>query len=85
MDEVGPHGDGATEAESMVEAMIQRFRERAKAVRTRGIPPLEGADRRRFVERMQLDFSDFAMLGDAKGEIDDGVLVLRIDLRPPSD
>ncbi len=68
-----------------VEAMVARFRERAKAVRSRGVPPLEGADRRRFVERMQLDFQDFAMLGDAAGTLEDGVLVLRIDLRPEAD
>ena len=66
-----------------VEAMVTRFRERATAVRSRGMPPLEGADRRRFLERMQLDYQDFAMLADATGEITDGVLVLRIDLRPP--
>ena len=65
-----------------VDAMITRFRERAKAVRSRGVPPLEGADRRRFVERMQLDYQDFAMLGDAAGSLEDGVLVLRVDLRP---
>ena len=68
-----------------VDAMVARFKERAKAVRSRGVPPLEGADRRRFVERMQLDFQDFAMLGDAAGSLEDGVLVLRVDLRPPSD
>lgn len=67
-----------------VDAMVARFRERAKAVRSRGVPPLEGADRRRFVERMQLDYQDFAMLGDARGAIEDGFLVLRVDLRPPS-
>jgi len=65
-----------------VDAMVARFRERARAVRSRGVPPLEGADRRRFVERMQLDYQDFAMLGDATGALDDGVLVLRVDLRP---
>jgi hypothetical protein len=65
-----------------VDAMVARFRERAKAVRSRGVPPLEGADRRRFVERMQLDFQDFAMLGDASGTLEDGFLVLRVDLRP---
>ncbi len=66
-----------------VEAMVNRFRERATAVRTRGLPPIEGADRRRFLERMQLDYQDFAMLGDATGAIEDGFLVLRVDLRPP--
>jgi hypothetical protein len=68
-----------------VEAMVARFRERAKAVRSRGVPPLEGADRRRFIERMQIDYQDFAMLGDATGSLDDGVLVLRVDLRPGPD
>jgi len=68
-----------------VDAMVTRFRERAKAVRSRGVPPLEGADRRRFVERMQLDYQDFAMLGDAAGSLEDGVLVLRVDLRPRGD
>jgi len=66
-----------------VEAMVIRFRERATAVRSRGMPPIEGADRRRFLERMQLDYQDFAMLADATGTIEDGVLVLRVDLRPP--
>ena len=65
------------------DAMIRRFRERAGAVRSRGMPPLEGADRRRFLERMQLDYQDYAMLGDATGTIEHGFLVLRVDLRPP--
>jgi hypothetical protein len=66
-----------------VEAMIRRFRERAAAVRNRGMPPLEGVERQRFLERMQLDYQDFAMLGDATGSLEDGILVLRVDLRPP--
>ena len=66
-----------------VDAMIARFRERARAVKTRGMPPVEGPERRRIVEQMQLDFQDFAMLGDATGAVEDGVLVLRVDLRPP--
>ncbi|MGH9264058.1 MAG: hypothetical protein ACRD1D_05145 [Acidimicrobiales bacterium] len=74
-----------TAGEFDVEAMVARFRERAKAVRSRGVPPLEGADRRRFVERMQLDYQDFAMLGDATGALEDGVLTLRVDLRPKSE
>jgi hypothetical protein len=66
-----------------VDAMIARFRERARSVKSRGMPPVEGAERRRIVQQMQLDFQDFAMLGDATGAIEDGVLVLRVDLRPP--
>lgn len=68
-----------------VDAMVARFRERAAAVRKRGIPPLEGDDRKRFIQRMQLDYMDYAMLGDATGSLDDGILTLRIDLRPKAE
>ena len=63
-------------------AMVERFRERARAVKNRGIPPVEGPERKRFIDRMALDFQDFAMLGDAAATLEDGVLVLRVDLRP---
>ncbi|HVM10741.1 MAG TPA: hypothetical protein VM345_19930 [Acidimicrobiales bacterium] len=65
-----------------VAAMIDRFRSRARAVRSRGLPPVEGPERRQFIEQMQLDYMDFAMIGDAEGEVVDGVLTLRVDLRP---
>jgi len=63
-------------------AMIERFRARALAVRNRGIPPIEGVERQRFVEQAQVDFMDYAMLGDAQATLEDGILTLRIDLRP---
>lgn len=65
------------------ESMIERFRARSRAVRSRGVPPIEGPERKRFMEAAQLDFQDFAMLGDARATMEDGVLTLRIDLRPP--
>jgi len=65
-----------------VEAMLQRYRDRAHAVRNRPLPPVAGEERARFIEQAQLDFQDFAIIGDATAEVDDGVLVLRIDLRP---
>ncbi|HEX2701724.1 MAG TPA: hypothetical protein VHM89_16095 [Acidimicrobiales bacterium] len=68
-----------------VEAMIERFRERAKAVRSRGVPPVEGPDRRRFIEQAKTDYLDYAMLADAEGAIEDGILTLRVDLRPRTD
>jgi len=64
------------------DAMIARFRERAAAVRRRGLPPVEGAERQRIIEMMQLDFMDFAMLGDATASLEDGILTLQVDLRP---
>ncbi len=66
-----------------VEGMIRRFQERAKAVKKRTLPPIAGPERQRFIAQAQLDFQDFAMIGDATASLEDGVLVLRIDLRPP--
>jgi hypothetical protein len=66
------------------QAMVARFRARAEAVRNRGLPPVEGPDRQRFIEQARTDFMDYAMLGDAEATLEDGVLVLRVDLRPAS-
>jgi hypothetical protein len=66
-----------------VDAMIGRFRDRAQAVRGRPLPPVAGEERQRFVQQAQTDFQDFAIIGDATGTIEDGFLVLRVDLRPP--
>jgi hypothetical protein len=63
--------------------MIQRFRERAGAVKKRPLPPVAGEERQAFLLQSQLDFQDFAMIADAKSTIEDGVLTLRVDLRPP--
>jgi hypothetical protein len=63
--------------------MVARFRQRANAVKERGMPPIEGAERQRFREQAQRDYTDFAMIGDAEAELIDGILTLRIDLRPP--
>lgn len=67
-----------------LDAMIARFRTRAEAVKGRPLPPIAGAERQQFIEQAQIDFQDFAMIGDAEASLDDGVLTLRIDLRPPS-
>jgi hypothetical protein len=65
-----------------VDAMLQRFRDRAAAVRDRPLPPVAGPERQRFIENAQTDFQDFAIVGDASWEFVDGVLTLRIDLGP---
>jgi len=65
-----------------VDAMLARFRERAAAVRKRPLPPVAGEERRAFLEQANQDFMDFAIIGDAAATMDDGVLVLRVDLRP---
>jgi hypothetical protein len=65
-----------------VEAMIQRFRDRAHAVRNRTLPPVAGEERMQFIRQAEIDYQDFAIVGDAQGTIEDGMLVLRVDLRP---
>jgi hypothetical protein len=64
------------------QAMIQRFQDRAEAVKRRGFPPVEGPERLRFIEAANLDFQDFAMLADATASLNEGILRLEIDLRP---
>ncbi len=62
--------------------MVQRFAERAASVKRRQIPPVEGEARRDFIRQAETDFQDYALIGDAVPSVEDGVLVLRIDLRP---
>ncbi len=70
-------------AELNVDEMIARFRERAAAVKKRPLPPVAGEERQAFLQQANVDFQDYAILADAVGEIQDGFLVLRVDLRPP--
>ena len=64
-----------------IDAMINRFRERAAAVKKRNLPPVAGEERNRFIEQAQADFRDYAIIGDAEGALEDGILPLRLDLR----
>ena len=53
-------------------------------MKSRQVPPVEGEARKSFIEQSRADFQDFAIIGDAVATIEDGFLVLRVDLRPPS-
>ena len=64
-----------------VDEMLARFRERAAAVKHRPLPPVAGEERQHFIAQAQVDFQDFAIIGDAQAELsEDGVLTLRVDL-----
>ena len=63
-----------------IEAMIQRFEERAKAVRQCTMPPVAGAERVAFIKQAEVDYQDFAMIADAEISLDGRILT--IDLRP---
>ncbi len=67
-------------AEFDVDAMRDRFRLRAESVRRRGVPPLEGEARRKFIAQAEQDFTDFAMLAAAEWVVEEGALVLRLPL-----
>jgi hypothetical protein len=68
-----------------IDAMIERFRERAASVKRRPLPPVAGEERQQFIAQAQRDFQDFAIIADAEGTIEDGILILRVDLRPPDE
>ena len=74
---------GSMASEFDADAMVARFRERAAGVKRRNLPPVAGDERTQFLNQARLDFQDFAMIGDAEAALEDGVLHLTIDLRPP--
>lgn len=67
------------------QALVERFRERARRVKERPIPPVAGAERQKYIEQAETDFMDFSIIGDAEASLDEGVLTLTVDLRPADD
>ena len=63
-----------------VEEFLARFRDRAQAVKDRGIPPLEGEARQMFIQQAEKDFLDYSLVGSAAWSTEEGHLVLRIEL-----
>ena len=61
---VSDYREGMADALDL-DAMLQRFRDRAQAVKDRPLPPIAGEERTRFIEQAQIDFQDFAIIGDA--------------------
>ena len=67
-------------AEFDVDAFIDRFRMRADSVKERGIPPLEGDARRKYIAAAEEDYLDYSLVAGATWDVVDGELVLRIPL-----
>ena len=67
-----------------VDQMLERFKERAAAVKARGIPPLEQDARRSFIAQAEKDYMDFILVGSAQWEVKDGHLVLSISISDPA-
>jgi len=64
-----------------LDEMLNRFRERAEAVKKRPLPPVAGPERALFVNQAKIDFQDFAMIGDCEATLEDGILTLKLDIR----
>ena len=63
-----------------MEEFLARFADRAKAVRERGVPPLEGEARKIFIEAAEKDYMDYSLIAAADWSVEDGLLVLRIPI-----
>ena len=63
-----------------MEEFLERFERRAKAVRERGVPPLEGQARKDFIEAAEKDYLDYSLVASARWAVEEGELVLRIPL-----
>jgi len=67
-------------AELDVDQFLERFRERAVAVKERGVPPLESDARRAFIAQAESDYLDYSLVASASWAVEDGSLVLKIPL-----
>lgn len=67
-------------AEFDVDSFIARFQERAEAVRTRPLPPVAGDERRKLIQQAEIDFMDYAIVGNATWSVEGDHLVIRLPL-----
>ena len=63
-----------------VEELLDRYKERAEAVKNRSIPPVGGDDRMAFVKQAEIDYQDFMIIADSEVEITDEYLILKFKL-----
>ena len=68
-------------AQLNVDEFVERFRERAAAVKDRGIPPLEGDARREWIASAENDYMDYSLIGRSEWSVEEDALVLRIPLQ----
>ena len=63
-----------------VEELLDRYTERAEAVKNRSIPPVGGDDRMAFVKQAEIDYQDFMIIADSEVEITEEYLILKFKL-----
>ena len=57
-----------------VEEFINRFKDRANAVKDRPMPPIGGDERMQFMKQAELDYQDYMIISDSEFEITDEYL-----------
>ena len=63
-----------------VEEFINRYKERAEAVKRRSIPPVGGDDRTAFIKQAEIDFQDYMIIADSEFTVEKDYLVFKYKL-----
>ena len=63
-----------------VEEFINRYKERAEAVKRRSIPPVGGDDRTAFIKQAEIDFQDYMIIADSEFKVEKDFLVFKYKL-----
>ena len=63
-----------------VEEFINRYKERAEAVKRRSIPRVGGDDRMAFIKQAETDFQDFMIIADSDFTVEEEYLVFKYKL-----
>ena len=63
-----------------VDDFLNRYKERAEAVKKRSIPPVGGDDRMAFIKQAESDYQDFMMIADSEIEITEEYLIFKYKL-----
>ena len=64
-----------------LDAIIERYKERANAVKRRNLPPVGGDERKAFIKQAEQDFLDYSLIADSTATLQDGILTFTVDLR----
>ena len=63
-----------------VEEFIDRYKERAEAVKNRSIPPVGGDDRMAFIKQAETDFQDFMIVAYSEFTVEEEYLIFKYKL-----
>ena len=63
-----------------VEEFINRFKDRASAVKERPMPPIGGDERMQLMKQAELDYQDYMIISDSEFEVTDEYLIFKYKL-----